>query len=1200
MITSQEKIELYSRLQKALGQLLEEQNPEIKVFQEGDYPLLVLEISNDSAGFAVVNGTPENEFKTAYDSFKKIYRKRHESWKERNLSFVICRLGTDIKHDAFFSSLEMDVYFCKKYIVRFHHDQEALEQELLRLPFLPLPEGRPGVFVRPLAAQTLLQNLNISASIARQIIVPREYSATRIVADAIAKKDPIPPISDTRVTDKEYQIEPSERTRIKNIAIEAFRVYRKRREFNLDADVIVLYGPNGLGKTSFFDALDYVCTGRIGRLCRRRISPNKFKDLARHLSTLPGDGYVEMEAIHDGKSYQISRRVNDWGNALIDGEGHDRADILQFLTSAQWGIKKARIENLERLFRATHLFSQADPEFLLDFEYNSILSEDLVSRALALDDYASGISKVDEVLSLLKKKYTKNDSQLSLVNEKIKETKTKIAALPEPKDSDDVGKQISKLAKDLVRDLKKNADLVVDDTELNLSSVREWRALTESNLKDSRLKLSRIQLLESEFDQFEKNKLELNLKKAQLAKLKVELEKRKVDQKQKEQKKQKFIEDLRRYEEDQKQAKAKLRALDEIDKLEEVALRVSSSLDEWQQELKRSTSEFTSTSTELQSLYKVGNSLDNKITELQEAIEVASQRSVGIKLKESITSLESKNEKIQTSISKHQKIINAKTEELDKAVREYEIHTKNQADLTRLLDEIEAHVIDSVCPTCGVNHKSKKDLIDRIQKQKEARPAHVDYLAKSCRKIRRELNEKKELIDSLVKKQSFLKKDLEKLSLDLDQKRQTITKYECSVENIGLSMNENIRKEINTIISKESTKLQELTESLKKLQAELSKIKAKIKKLERKQSQVNDAINRANKSIEPLEKQMNSLRTKADALGFSLDFPTNQIVSEKSVWSSREKIAKKITEELATKNQRIQKSILNAKASFREVKTQFDTVQKEIEEIEKAIREYKDKATGIFGSRALKINHIHKQKKQAEDRVSKLEKLTQQAYTLERTFDFSQRSIIFAELHSKNQELVIEKQKITEERKRIAVVRDWFAQVRDILDSENSEAVSNHVRAFGPLTTIIQKRLRAVYGFGDVSLKARGSEIRVVVEWEGKNVKPTDYFSDSQKQILMLSLFLAGRLTQSWSGFAPILMDDPVTHFDDLNAFGFVELIRGLVSSSPGQRQFFISTCEQRLFELMRKKFRGFDGGAKFYRFEGISSDGPTITALND
>jgi exonuclease SbcC len=137
-----------------------------------------------------------------------------------------------------------------------------------------------------------------------------------------------------------------------------------------------------------------------------------------------------------------------------------------------------------------------------------------------------------------------------------------------------------------------------------------------------------------------------------------------------------------------------------------------------------------------------------------------------------------------------------------------------------------------------------------------------------------------------------------------------------------------------------------------------------------------------------------------------------------------------------------------------------------------------------------------------------------------------------------------------------------------------------------------------VYGFGDVNLKPIDNEIRVVVDWEGKNVKPTDYFSDSQTQILMLSLFMSGRLTQTWSGFAPILLDDPVTHFDDLNAFGFVELIRGLISTSPGKRQFFISTCEERLFELMRQKFGKQPNSARFYYFEGITADGPVIKML--
>jgi exonuclease SbcC len=166
-----------------------------------------------------------------------------------------------------------------------------------------------------------------------------------------------------------------------------------------------------------------------------------------------------------------------------------------------------------------------------------------------------------------------------------------------------------------------------------------------------------------------------------------------------------------------------------------------------------------------------------------------------------------------------------------------------------------------------------------------------------------------------------------------------------------------------------------------------------------------------------------------------------------------------------------------------------------------------------------------------------------------------------------------------------------------LLEAERQSSIEKHIAAYGPLITNIQQRLRSVYGFGSVQLKARGGEAAVEVEWRNKSVQvaPTDFFSDSQKQILMLSIFLAGGLRQNWSGFAPVLLDDPVTHFDDLNAYGFVELIRGIVTSQPRAFQFIISTCEDRLFSLMKKKFTRVEGGAIFYEYLGMSANGPII-----
>jgi exonuclease SbcC len=111
-------------------------------------------------------------------------------------------------------------------------------------------------------------------------------------------------------------------------------------------------------------------------------------------------------------------------------------------------------------------------------------------------------------------------------------------------------------------------------------------------------------------------------------------------------------------------------------------------------------------------------------------------------------------------------------------------------------------------------------------------------------------------------------------------------------------------------------------------------------------------------------------------------------------------------------------------------------------------------------------------------------------------------------------------------------------------------------------------------------------------------LRPTDYFSQSQQQTLLLGLFLTMCISQTWSGFSPIFMDDPVTHFDDLNTYAFLDLIVGLLDSDFGKRQFIISTCDEKLFKLARQKFRHLGERATFYRFVAIGPDGPIVEQM--
>ena len=70
-----------------------------------------------------------------------------------------------------------------------------------------------------------------------------------------------------------------------------------------------------------------------------------------------------------------------------------------------------------------------------------------------------------------------------------------------------------------------------------------------------------------------------------------------------------------------------------------------------------------------------------------------------------------------------------------------------------------------------------------------------------------------------------------------------------------------------------------------------------------------------------------------------------------------------------------------------------------------------------------------------------------------------------------------------------------------------------------------------------------------------------------------------------------------MTHFDDLNAYALLDVIRGVVETSESGHQFIVSTCEERLYRLMRQRFSKIKGKVAFYEFQSIGENGPVVLA---
>lgn len=95
-------------------------------------------------------------------------------------------------------------------------------------------------------------------------------------------------------------------------------------------------------------------------------------------------------------------------------------------------------------------------------------------------------------------------------------------------------------------------------------------------------------------------------------------------------------------------------------------------------------------------------------------------------------------------------------------------------------------------------------------------------------------------------------------------------------------------------------------------------------------------------------------------------------------------------------------------------------------------------------------------------------------------------------------------------------------------------------------------------------------------------MSPCYIFSTAQNNVLAISIFLSFAIQQNWSNLNTIFLDDPVQNLDDINVHSFVDILRSIISQTD--KQIFISTHDERVFNFMLKKLRG---KLQYFNFKG-------------
>ena len=108
--------------------------------------------------------------------------------------------------------------------------------------------------------------------------------------------------------------------RLKSLTVEAFRGFSDSAAFDLDASTIIFSGPNGTGKTSVFDAFQWVMLGSIKRLEGLRARKN-----VEHVvnSYRPGGrASVALGIVVDGRDVTVQRKGN-YSESTLEIAGAD-------------------------------------------------------------------------------------------------------------------------------------------------------------------------------------------------------------------------------------------------------------------------------------------------------------------------------------------------------------------------------------------------------------------------------------------------------------------------------------------------------------------------------------------------------------------------------------------------------------------------------------------------------------------------------------------------------------------------------------------------------------------------------------------------------------------------------------------------------------------------------------------------------------
>ncbi|MGA2624462.1 MAG: SMC family ATPase [Bacteroidota bacterium] len=957
-------------------------------------------------------------------------------------------------------------------------------------------------------------------------------------------------------------------SRVTSLTLKNFRCF-KDRQISLDADIIAIYGLNGMGKTTIVDALEFSVFNDIERLQfdPDRISSgrNRFRPLINSESPSAEGAVISLKGISHQTPFEIINAISEnkftttLNNRVV--RSHDVIDLLT--GNPELTQKKQYLDILLH----THFLGQHS---IRNFIYgDSKKSEDvtrnrydLIAEMFGLGRIESLRHRVQKVCNDIMQSKIKTASQVERdLRTALKSTQQKYGPKARTR-LEERGYKIEVKAaiqafEELIKELHTRLQLKLDLSIIRCSlPVGNYQKACQTLDIQIKQELQKIKSKDADINDINKLYLKIN---SFFMHSKIEI---------KDQSLKAFVDSARLFlqasiksVENERHAQnvlnVKIKEFTEnVDRLRRFQSNYPEFLDLRSREVQERK--------DLAEARKLSSGLMRQRAKAearlrqQEQIKDGIEREIQLteKLSVLLAGLRDQYQNIELKRSTQKKNIN-RIAVLDKQIVDAErsmdrLSTKedvrSSANSIRSILDKGDHFLQSgqfICPCCGAPYNSKKELNDKILHNIGEAPHKMElaeFILGLDKIYRREaIGTTRQLLEIKRNERASLEKDNTTIEKD-------IAKYDRALAGIG-GKKILTQEELTALVRENKSKLRDLNAALKRVKIDsLMEVLHKIDK----QVSTFDIAAHENRHRETTKK-LSDATTEIEGL-----------LSQKAL-TDLGSISKKI----AALNQEIANSksdLVDRKAELEHTSALFERY----EEISKDLTDLEHILIKYEASEKSSINRGSEMLKTSTD-------------TQQRLYDFGTRvadlGVLFGLIgmgeESEGIQFQIESQKKLSDQWNYCY--NYLKQLADQLSMVSTTGLKKNLEQYSPLVNEIYKKFTRHEFFSEVQLHPKTTKSQrkrdlfiKLKSYSGETeYTPASYLSEAQLNVLALSIFLTRVIYQNLSMLQTVLIDDPIQQMDNMNATSFIDIIIGL---SQASKQIIITTCNPEFFALFCQK----------------------------